>query len=296
MTEVEIVLDSINAYTNNRITTLRCVFPRIILAELVTHRLLFVDDTHGLDELLGALDADTPHLLSKNSASSRAIPISRMIRKVEENPYIPKFRTGMKGMTSGSAVADKVQEIAQERVQNAMQVMLGLAEYLFSLGIEKGQANRYLEPFAYVEVLITATEWNNFLMLRDHPAAMGEMQELAKAIRGAMESSKPQVLYPGEWHLPYVSGYVSEHYAMQSAACCARVSYKSLATGLTSTYAEDMVLFDKLTGGNPKHLSPTEHQALATSEHVRYGNFVGWMSLRKKMFAGEEKGGDLVGL
>ncbi len=296
MTEAKIVLDSINAYTNDRITTLSCVFPRVILAELVTHRLLFADDTHSMDDLMSALDADTPHLLSKNTASSRAIPIRKMIDRVERDPYIPQFRTGMKGMTSGSSVDEKTQEVAQERVKNAMQVMIGLAEYLASLGIEKGQANRYIEPFSYTEMLITATEWNNFLLLRDHPGAIVEIQELARAIRQAMVESKPQVLYPGEWHLPFVSGYVDENYTMQSAACCARVSTKSLLTGKTSTYAEDMVLFDKLTAGNPKHLSPTEHPAMAMAEHIRYGNLVGWISLRKKRFVGEEKGGDLVGI
>lgn len=296
MIEVETVLDSLNAVTDDRITTLRCVFPRIILAELVTHRLLFVDDVHSLDEMLGALDVDTPHLLSKNSASSRAVPIKTMIQRVRDNPYIPQFRTGMKGMTSGSAVDEQTQRIAEFRVEDARQVMQNLSLYLAGLGVEKGQANRYLEPFSYVEVLITATEWNNFLLLRDHPAAMWEMQELAKVIRQAMSASKPQVLYPGEWHLPYVAGRTDEHYAMQSAACCTRVSYKSLSTGLTSTYAEDMVLFDKLTAGNPKHLSPTEHPAMATEEHARYGNLVGWMSLRKQRFVGEEKGGDLIGL
>jgi hypothetical protein len=50
-----------------------------------------------------------------------------------------------------------------------------------------------------------------------------------------------------------------------SAARCARVSYLSFDTGKRSTVEEDAVLFKKLAGSTPKHLSPLEHPAMATN-------------------------------
>lgn len=296
MVEAEIVLDSVNAATGDRITTTRVVFPRYLLAELVTHRILFVDAFHDLTEVLHAYDADIPHDLSKNAASSRAVPVTRMIERVWDNPFIPRFRTAQKGMTSGEPVADNVQEIAEAAVRRLMQVAIETSELLYGLNIEKGQANRYLEPHSHIEVLLTATEWNNFFLLRDHPGAQTEIRELAQAIKRAMNDSEPRILQPGEWHLPYDEGYTDIRFAPTSAARCARISYRSLATNKPSTYKEDMDLFGKLTAGNPKHLSPCEHPARAQNVHERHGNLVGWKSLRKIMFNGEEKGGDLAGV
>lgn len=293
MVEAEIILDSLNVATNDRITTVRCVFPRIILAELVTHRLLFVDQTADLATLYEAYDEDIPHSLSKNAASSRAVPAKVMLERTQNYPYIPVFRSAKKGMASGEPVDDVKQAQALDIWADMMEVCQAGVEMLAELGIEKGIANRPLEWFSHIEVLLTATEWNNFFLLRDHPAAQVEIRDLARAIRKAMDTSHPQTLYPGDWHLPYAYGFVTENFAQSSAARCARVSYKSLVTGQTSTYADDMALFDKLTADNPKHLSPLEHPALALPVHERSGNLMGWRSLRKDMFGEVESGGDL---
>lgn len=293
MIEAEIILDSLNMATGDRITTVRCVFPRIILAELVTHRLLFVDQDADLAMLYEAYDEDIPHSLSKNAASSRAVPVTKMLERTRNYPYIPVFRGARKGMTSGEPVDDAKQAQALEIWADMMEVCMSGVEMLAELGIEKGIANRPLEWFSHIEVLLTATEWKNFFLLRDHPAAMFEIRELAQAIRKQMERSQPQTLYPGDWHLPYAYGFVTENFAEASAARCARLSYKSLATEQTSTYAEDMALFNKLTADNPKHLSPLEHPAMALDKHERHGNLMGWKSLRKDMFGEVESGGDL---
>lgn len=61
----KMILDSIDP-RGNRLRTLEVVMPRYILAEFNTHR-----------------------MLSKNSASSRAIPFKKMVKSVLENPFIP---------------------------------------------------------------------------------------------------------------------------------------------------------------------------------------------------------------
>jgi len=257
MTEAEIILDSVNAVTGDRITTLRVVMPRIILAELSTHRVVFLDD------MLGAYDADIPSPLTKNSASNRAVPTRKMIDRVVQQPFIPQFRHASKGMASGEPVDTETQFFAQKIIKNALAQMAWATEMLHQYGIEKGQANRYLEPFSYIEVLLTATEWKNFLMLRDHPAAQVEIQEVARAIRAAMDDSTPQVLQPGEWHLPYVTTPLAENPSIYfhqkvSAARCARISYNSFNAKMPSSPEEDMILFEKLAGSNPRHLAPLD--------------------------------------
>ena len=293
----EVVADSLNTVTNDRISTLRVIMPRIILPELVTHRIFFVDDTADAALMREAYDMGVPHELSKNTASSRAIPIRRMLDKAKENPFIPIFRQGQKGMTSGAPVDADTQRASEADWAMMMEACLLGVQRLADRGIEKGQANRPLEWFSWVEVLITSTEWKNFFTLRVHPDAQGEMQETARTVKAAFDESIPVPILPGGWHLPYVDplnfftrGEMDN--ARQSASRCAIISYRSLSTGKMSTMEEDMERYGRLVGGNPKHLSPTEHPSRAQATHDRFGNFVGWKSLRKIEFEAEESGGD----
>lgn len=77
MIQAKIVADSVTD-KEHRLPTLEVVMPRYILAEFNTHR-----------------------MLSKNSASSRAIPFNKMVKEVQERPFIPiawqKNHPGMQG-------------------------------------------------------------------------------------------------------------------------------------------------------------------------------------------------------
>jgi hypothetical protein len=75
MIKAQILADSKNPY-GDRLTTMLVTFPRIILAEFNTHR-----------------------MFSRNSASSRAIPFNKMIKAIEDNPFVPLgFQKDHKGM------------------------------------------------------------------------------------------------------------------------------------------------------------------------------------------------------
>src|ERR1700752_2852978 len=76
MFSVKILADSISRA--NRLTTFELTFPRFILAEVNTHR-----------------------MLSRNSASSRAIPTEKIIDRLIEEPFIPTFNERAKGMGVG---------------------------------------------------------------------------------------------------------------------------------------------------------------------------------------------------
>ena len=78
MISAKIIADS-KCPRGHRLTTFIVTFPRIVLAEFNTHR-----------------------MFSRNSASSRAIPFKRMVKMLEENPFIPiawqKDHKGMQGV------------------------------------------------------------------------------------------------------------------------------------------------------------------------------------------------------
>lgn len=140
-----IVADSLNPQ-GDRITTFELVFPRFILAELNTHR-----------------------VFSKNSASSRAIPYSKMRKEVMERPFIPiafqKHHTGMQGSEYISSQEDLRHPVATWL--RARDYAVQQADLLYNnCGVTKQLVNRLLEPFLYHKVLLTATEFENFFNLR----------------------------------------------------------------------------------------------------------------------------------
>lgn len=151
-----VVADSKNQF-GNRITTMLVTFPRIILAEFNTHR-----------------------MFSRNTASSRAIPFEKMLKSIEEDPFIPiawqKDHKGMQGNEYWGKedwVIDQP-NISQINVYNyatgnwlqAKDNAVSLAKQLNSKNITKQLCNRLLEPFMWTTVIVTATEWENFFALR----------------------------------------------------------------------------------------------------------------------------------
>lgn len=144
--EAKIIADSINPQ-GDRITTYLLTFPRFILAELNTHR-----------------------VFSKNSASSRAIPFEKMVKMVEEDPFIPiawqKSHKGMQGseyfLSENGDNTHKISEGWLLARDSAVQIARGLN----NSGVTKQLCNRLLEPFMWHTVLLTATEFENFFNLR----------------------------------------------------------------------------------------------------------------------------------
>ena len=56
------------------------------------------------------------------------------------------------------------------------------AQSLAELGIHKQHVNRLLEPFAWVEEVVTATEWQNFFSLRTDGNADPAIQAIATGL------------------------------------------------------------------------------------------------------------------
>ena len=146
------------------------------------------------------------------------------------------------------------------------------AEKLIERGLHKQIINRLLEPFSHITVLCSGTEWDNFLMLRNHTAAEPHMQVLARHIARELEEGPIQDLTPGEWHMPFstfrlwtqgpqLPSYETLGYEkmQHSLACCASTSYKTV-DDFEMTIEKAREICSKLWGP-PLHASPFEHIA-----------------------------------
>lgn len=183
-------------------------------------------------------------------------------------------------MQAGPDLPPAEQEAARCIWRSALGAAVSRASDLAKLGVHKQWVNRLLEPFAYLDVLVTSTEWENFLLLRDHPDAMPEMQELARKMRTALNESIPTPLVVGDWHIPYGGrmpiGIPPATARRIAVARCARVSYSN-HDGLIDLEA-DLALTKRLQ--EAKHWSPFEHVAKCMRPDAFFANFRGWRSLR----------------
>lgn len=256
----KVVLDSISP-TGVRILTFELTYPRFIHAEFMTHR-----------------------VFSRNAASSRAIPVKTMIANISAEPAGPIYWGENKpGMQAGEEIKDV--EAAKAIWLESAKLACAQAEKMLELNVHKQVVNRLTEPFMHMKTLVTATEWDNWFVLRDHSDAQPEIRELAIQMRLAMDASTPQTLELGQWHLPYVKeneGNLDQSTLLKiSTARCARVSFLT-HDGKTPDVEKDIALFDRLITSKPIHASPAEHQATpAYSSTAFSGNFRGWQQHRK---------------
>lgn len=309
----KIIADSVDP-RGHRLVSFIITFPRYILAELNTHR-----------------------MLSKNSASSRAIPFEKLLKSVEENPFIPiawqKEHTGMQGY----------EYIIDEELINQCRLnWLGAKDKAiqfakdanYNLQVTKQLCNRLLEPFMWHTVLISGTEWENFFALRcpqyetfdglffrsrkdfvkhnqnkeisnwsindytdlewrklNKGMADIHMMDLAEAMWDAYNESKPKELLYGEWHIPFGDNITDEELSQNlyhlggtneqlrvkiATARCARVSYTVVGEEKKQSLEADLKLHDKFFDQRPFHASPFEHCAkvMTDDEYQRHINGV----------------------
>jgi thymidylate synthase ThyX len=285
-TYAKVIADSIAPRTHDRVTTMEVCLPRFMLPEFNTHR-----------------------VFSRNSASSRAIPVAKMVKRLRESPAIPvEWPAEQRGMQGGEALSEEAATIARHHWLQARDEAIERVLELWELGLHKSVSNRLIEPFAMHTIVVTATAWENFFIQRCSPLAQPEIRVAAVLMRDAYDASEPQVLAEGEWHTPYMDPEtmeeIEEHWPTAtkiSAARCARVSY--LTQDGRRDIAQDLELYQRLTSAQPAHWSPLEHVATpdrynrqvedhrfvdmdgrtrhASTHHLpKAGNLLGWRSLR----------------
>lgn len=289
----EIINDSINE-SGQRLTTFEVTTPRIILAEFNTHR-----------------------MFSRNSASSRAIPVEKQIIKVLDDPFIPVYwgrnQSGMQAadaLTEGEAVIAEAGWLTSRdhAVLGAIALMGGIdklkddvlkdriADLKKSTSfsgvdsptpVHKQITNRLLEAFMWQTIIVTATDWDNFYALRANPQAQPEIQKTAYMMRELHEQNAPELLVCDEWHLPYIKederDLPIDVLKKMSVGRCTRVSYLTHANVRDPN--EDIALHDRLVLSG--HMSPFEHVARPMNMNEQVvpgtysGNFKGWHQYRK---------------
>lgn len=257
----KILADSMPYGSNERLVTFEVTFPRIVLAEFNTHC-----------------------MLARNSASSRAIPVEKMAKRLLEDPYIPiNWGKNQKGMQAEEELTSEQIEIAEKLWRSSATSAVERARSFLDLGLHKQITNRLLEPFMWHTVITTATDWSNFFNLRANKMAHPEIQRVAELMLDLYKSSTPTSLSDVEWHTPLVTDFneladewhneklepggndLWEAVVKVSAGRCARVSYLT-HDGKREPHA-DADLFDKLKLNG--HMSPFEHVARPMTKHER---------------------------
>lgn len=290
--EAKILADSI-APSGKRLTTWQLKYHRFQHAELMTHR-----------------------LFSRNSASSRAIPVKKLLEQVKNDPAMPVWwGKNQAGMQAQEELDPESRAEARRLWLEARDRAVGIVDDLIDLGLHKQIANRLLEPWMWITVIVSATEFENWFRLRApaegpmDPAfpAQPEIQSCAVAMRDAYAASTPMKLAAGEWHLPLVRGpgavdgadvfdLVYQKHRIEtgfrplynipaaekdlcqiSVARCARVSY--LTHDGRRDFGEDLRLHNDLAIKG--HWSPFEHVAQALDTPEWSGNFCGWRQYRE---------------
>lgn len=152
------------------------------------------------------------------------------------------------------------------------------------ISIHKEVLNRMIEPWLMIDIIVTSSEWNNFLKLRIKDDAQPETRLVAYKIQKLLKTNQSNILKTNEWHLPFILSD-EENLGLEikkkiSVARCARVSYATF-DGKISNIESDLKLYNKLLSSG--HWSPFEHVAKALNEETRSANFIGWMQCRKEL-------------
>ena len=265
MYSAKILKDSI-AKCGVRLTTMEVTIPRIVLAEFNTHR-----------------------VFTRNSASSRAIPVDKMIKRVTEDCFTPLYwGKNEKGMQATSELSITEQDEANEIWLEARDNAIVSVKKLLKIGVHKQIANRLLEPFMWQTIIVSGTYWDNFFNLRMHPDAQPEIRKPAMMMYDLYNSSIPNadLSKTFNWHLPLVEddeigdllkSFTIDEIKKICVGRCARISYLT-HDGKRDPLA-DIQLAERLLFSG--HMSPFEHAAISLTSNIQCGNFNGWKQYRK---------------
>lgn len=270
--EAKILADSI--CNGHRLTTMQLTHPKCVHGEFMTHC-----------------------MFARNASSSRAIPFAIQLKKLIEDPFIPRtFGKNQKGMQASELLTTKEYEEAKFKWLLARDQAIEIAKDLADpqgLNIHKQDVNRLLEPWMWITVCVTGDwgSWSNYFSLRCHRDADPKLSDQAYMAQLAYFRSEPKKLQKGEWHTPYITEEENFQFRMIhdtwlqvreiSIGRCARTSY--LTQEGVRDWNEDVKLFERLTKSVPLHASPLEHVCEAMGDDKRYAKYIGWRAYRHIM-------------
>lgn len=276
MITAKIIADS--EWSGKRLITLQLRYPRFIHSEVMTHR-----------------------VFSRSASSSRAVPIQKTIDQVMQEPAHPiHFGLNQAGMVAEKEADEAIQDCAMKLWLKARDEAVKVATQLAQLGIHKQVVNRILEPFQLIDVVVTATDWDNFFKLRLASDAQPEIHELAKQMKKAIDESTPEQTI---LHIPYVTAeervQITQEYGNKaievlqriSAARCARVSYKNHDQS-NPVIEKDLELADRLAAAMHCFTEGTEvltSNGWIDFKDVTYDHEIAAFDVRTSEFKGYEQ-------
>lgn len=327
--ESKLILTSRNAVTGVNLYTFILVYPRMILAEVNTHR-----------------------MLSRNAASSRAIPAWKQRKRVLEDPFVPhSVGQNRKGMRAGAELQGWQRFVVENTWKFARYPAVLASWILDRAGAHKQAANRIIEPWTYTQQVMTCTDLKNFFKLRNHPDAEPHFQIIAKQMQAqveyvnrlfdtvnfdsrnsdgsacALDNVNPslgvyrvQMLRTNDWHLPFVDD--KDIKDLQADNDAKQAEYEATLNPGVAAFRLYPLTWDMLKKistarcarvsyflpesgersvaerdiqlcdrlSSSGHWSPFEHVAQPTETNDYIGNFCSWRQFRKE-FEGEN-GGD----
>jgi len=264
---VRILADSINPAGDRLITVLIDHFPYCLLQEINTHR---------------GINKDAMNYFSRNSASTRAMSINKMIEDVKDFYFEPTWIKEQKGMQGDSydefdPVLDQIGKIYYNSLQQQIENVIKLSE----LGVHKSKSAKLLGAYLTVNIIATGNyhQWQNFGVLRTDSAADIDLQRVAKPIMIEIENSKPVEMKLGDVHCPFglVDGDIMSrfHLVQEAVVRIAKLSFDKFAEPMKPDYIE--AFYNRLV--SMQHYSPFEHICIA-ADHAQYKNLMGFMTLR----------------
>lgn len=329
--KAEIVADSINKQ-GNRITTFVLTFPRILLSELNTHRMFTKNSASSraipFKKMVESVKNDPFIPIAWQKDHSGMQGSEYLNDASHENDHgdtvedaTSQWLEARDSMIHHASLLHNVNKVTKQLCNRLLEpfmwhtVILTATEYynFFELRSPHYEYDS-LDGILYLK---SKEDWlKKWEDLGDVPYSpttefewlginkgMAEihMMALAEAMWNARNKSTPQLLNPGEWHIPFrdkidhvelsklykATGYnpdnptPDEYYFKEldnllvkiSTAMCARTSFTTVGDEKEFTPDDQLALHDRLINQRPLHASPMEHCARAM-DHVEYHTYI----------------------
>lgn len=272
-------------HNHNDLITFHLMYPRFIHSEMMTHK-----------------------DFSRSAASSRAIPVRKMLSQVWNKPAMPiHWGKNQPGMQAAHAIQGWKKTVLRNLWMMCGRTVCVFVWVAMKMGLHKQVANRMLEPWQLMQVTLTTCKLANFYNLRIHEAAQPEIRHLATLMRLAQHGSEPKILRAGEWHLPWITDEdiadvggmagtdkeQTELLKKMSAARCARSSYANFKG--ERSIDSDLETYGKLVDSEPVHASPCEHQATPDQQITAVITIPGQTTTMQRQWANPNLHGNLTG-